>query len=108
MLLDTATDMESNTQASASMESSGRDQFLIGNKEIARYCGVCDRTVVRWRQLHGFPACHLPDGRVATDKYLISQWLLSRPDPTAEANKDKREARDKRMAGYAKVGENED
>jgi predicted GIY-YIG superfamily endonuclease len=49
--------------------------LLISAAVIARYCGVSQRTVRRWREHHKLPLCHLPDGRLATSQNLVDRWL---------------------------------
>lgn len=64
--------------------------MLIGMKAISRYCGISIDTVYSWRKKHNFPVCSLPDGRVATDKWLISQWILARHAANPETRQTKR------------------
>jgi transposase-like protein len=47
-------------------------------REVARYCGVSERTIRKWRQCHRFPLMHLPSGRAVTSMWLIDGWLLER------------------------------
>lgn len=49
--------------------------LLISAGKIASYCGVSQRTIRRWREHHGLPLCHLPDGRLAISQNLIDRWL---------------------------------
>lgn len=49
--------------------------LLISAAKIASYCGVSQRTIRRWREHHGLPLCHLPDGRLAISQNLVDQWL---------------------------------
>ena len=54
------------------------DEILIGNRDIARYCGISLGTVSNWRNKHEFPVASMPDGRLMTTKPLITEWILSR------------------------------
>ena len=60
--------------------------WLIGHKAIARYIGISLRTVSHWREWHKLPVTNLPDGRVATSKSLLDQWLMSREDCIGRMN----------------------
>ncbi len=51
---------------------------LIGGKQISQYAGLCLSAVTKYRRLHGFPVCHLPDNRLYTTKSLIDQWIIAR------------------------------
>ena len=59
--------------------------LLIGRQAIAEYCGVWPGTVDNWRKRHGFPFCHMPNGRVATSADLIDKWILERFNLQEEA-----------------------
>lgn len=56
------------------------DQMIIGWRAIGTLLGVAPVTAQRWDKRHGLPVARLPDGRVATSRSLIDQWLLARRD----------------------------
>jgi len=48
-------------------------------REICRQLGGIHRTTLyRWIRNHGFPACKLPNGDLATTEILISEWIRAR------------------------------
>lgn len=47
----------------------------IGLEQISRYCGVSRWTLRRWPVTAGFPMARLPNGKIATSRRLIDQWL---------------------------------
>jgi len=52
--------------------------ILIGGSVIAKYMGCSYRTIYRWRKHLNFPACKLPNGRLAISPAQIDQWLMAR------------------------------
>lgn len=53
-------------------------EVIIGARAIARYIGICERTVSSWREKHALPVAQLPDGRIAISKSLLDQWFIER------------------------------
>ena len=53
-------------------------EWLIGLRAIARYMGVSERTVRRWRDRHGMPCGPLPSGHVIASKQSIRDWVVVR------------------------------
>jgi hypothetical protein len=53
-------------------------RMLRTRKETAEYCGVHPDTISRWFAKHAFPACFLPNGKLATRTTLIDLWIRVR------------------------------
>ena len=53
-------------------------EWLVGLRAIARYMGVSERTVRRWRDQHGMPIGNVPSGHVIASKQSIRDWVIVR------------------------------
>ncbi len=53
-------------------------EWLIGLRAIARYMGVSERTIRRWRDQHGMPLGNVPSGHVIASKQSIRDWVVIR------------------------------
>ncbi len=54
------------------------EEWLIGLRAIARYMGVSERTIRRWRDQHGMPIGNVPSGHVIASKQSIRDWVVVR------------------------------
>ena len=54
------------------------DEWLVGLRAIARYMGVSERSIRRWRDRHGMPVGVLPSGHALASKQSIRDWVLVR------------------------------
>ena len=64
---------------STTLHEAGEETYLVvGNARIARYLGVSLSCFQNWRKNHAFPVGILPDGRIATTRNLVDQWVLAR------------------------------
>lgn len=53
------------------------DGWLTGWKEIAKYCGLHERTCRRYKKKYSFPVKHLPGGTPVALHYELDQWLIA-------------------------------
>ncbi len=53
-------------------------EWLIGLRAVARYMGVSERTIRRWRDQHGMPIGPLPSGHIVASKQSIRDWVVVR------------------------------
>jgi len=54
------------------------EKKLMTYDEIARYCGVHERTIARWVEKHGMPAIK-PGGVVRFNLDAVDKWLSKKP-----------------------------
>ncbi len=53
-------------------------EWLVGLRTIAKFMGVSERTIRRWRDQHGMPVGNVPSGHVIASKQSIRDWVVVR------------------------------